>query len=64
MNQSIHYCKSLKKTGKPIIVIDRDTGKEINTDKIEGYGHWKVEFNNASGKAKRNGATTMLVVWD
>ncbi len=60
----IHYCKSLLKTEKPIIVLDEETGKEINTGKIEGYGHWKVEYNNAKGKERRRGATTILEVWD
>lgn len=60
--KQIYYCKSLKKTGKPIVVLDLDTGKEKTVSKIQGNGRWKVEFKNAIGKAKRSGATTMLVV--
>ena len=56
----ICYCKSLKKTGKPIIVTDMDTKKETHTDKIKGYGHWRVTYS----KATRRGATTILEVWD
>jgi len=63
IKQKIHYCKSLKNTQKPIVVLDVATGKEITTDKVEGYGHWRVVFNNATGKAKRSGATTVLEVW-
>jgi len=60
----IYYCKSLLKTEKPIIVLDEETGKQINTNKIEGFGHWRVEYNNAKSKEKRHGATTVLEVWD
>ena len=60
----IHYCKSLLKTKKPIIVLDKETGNEINTNLIEGYGHWRVKFDNAQGKERRRGATTVLEVWD
>lgn len=62
--KQIYYCKSLKRTGKPIVVIDLETGKETHVNKIEGHGNWKVEFKNATGKAKRSGATTMLLVED
>lgn len=59
----IHYCKGLKYIGKPIIVID-DDGNEMNTDRIEGFGHWRMIFNNAKSREKRSGATTILEVWD
>jgi len=59
----IHYCKSLKKTGKPIIVLDTSTGKEKNVKSIKGFGYWEVKYNNARGKEKRRGATTTLRVW-
>lgn len=59
----IYYCKALKKTGKPIVVVD-DKGKSTTTNLIEGYGHYRVAFNNATGKAKASGATTILEVWE
>lgn len=59
----IHYCKALKKTGKPIIVYNVITGKQITTANIEGFGHWRVKYGNAEGAEKRRGATTILEVW-
>lgn len=60
----IHYCKSLKKTGKPIIVLDTDTNKEYNTDLIEMRNvNIRVAFNNSKGKESRRGATTILEVF-
>ncbi len=64
MNKRIHYCKSLLKTGKPIVVMNLDTGKEINTNQIQGKSNWRIKFQNAIGKEKRRGATTILEVWD
>jgi len=63
MVDRIYYCKSLKKTGKPIVVENINTKKTRTTGMIQGYGHWKVEYNNAKGKSKRSGATTTLLVW-
>ena len=60
----IHYCKSLLKTQKPIIVLDVESNKETNTDLVEGYGYWRVKYQNAKGKERRRGATTILEVWD
>lgn len=59
----IYYCKSLKPTGKPIIVKDLENGKTTNVVKIKGHGDWEVEFNNANPSEKRSGATTILKVW-
>lgn len=59
----IHYCKSLKSTGKPIIVNDIDNGKVTNVSKVKGFGHWEIEYNNAKSSEKRSGATTILKVW-
>lgn len=59
----IHYCKSLKNTGKPIMVNDIDSGKVTTVKKVSGYGHWEIEYNNAKGSEKRSGASTILKVW-
>jgi hypothetical protein len=60
----IHYCKALKKTGKPIIVLDTDSGQEYNTDSIELKNvNIRVQFNNAKGKERKRGATTILEVF-
>lgn len=68
-NQQIHYCKADKHTGKPIIVTDLSTGKARNTRKwtriFENNGvKWRcsIEFNNSKGKAKQQGATSVLKV--
>lgn len=58
----IYYCKSLKKTGKPIVV-KFDT-MEYNVKQIRFNDvDIKMKFNNARGKAKRSGATTVLEVY-
>ena len=36
--ETTHYCKGLLDTGKPIVVTNKATGKEINTDL------WRREF--------------------
>ncbi len=59
----IYYCKALKSTGKPIIIENMITKKQTTSKKIEGYGHWKMEYNNAKGNSKKKGATTTLLVW-
>lgn len=64
MKRQIYYCKSLKKTGKPIIVKDMETGFEETTDNIEIRNvNIIMSFKNATGKAKSRGATTVLEVW-
>jgi len=63
MHKIIYYCKSLKKTGKPIVVYDCDTKKTRYTNKFNLTNCTvKMEFNNSKGKAKRRGATTVLDV--
>lgn len=57
----IYYCKSLKSTGKPIII---SNGKaEINTDDIilEGI-NGSITFNNTNDKAKRRGVRASLEI--
>ena len=58
----IYYCKALKKTGRPIVVLDGD--KEKTVKQISGFGHWRVKFNNAGAKVKSRWVTTVLEVWD
>ena len=58
----IHYCKSKKHTGKPIVVnpIDSD---EYDTDNFEMNDvNVRVKFNNAVSKEKASGATSILEV--
>jgi hypothetical protein len=70
-NQTVHYCKADKKTGKPVIVTDGITGDTRNVRKWsmdlfdkDGYPvRLEVEFNNSTSKAKRQGATTILKVF-
>ena len=69
-NVTIHYCKSLKSSGKPIIITDLETKEERHVSKwsrrfFDDSGDaWKVgmRFNNSKGKAKSSGATTVLYV--
>jgi len=65
-----YYCKALKKTGTPLInqYIWKDGTIETQaTDHLVVRGEYieKIEmvYNNATGKAKRSGATTMLKVF-
>ena len=61
----IYYCSALKKSGKPIVVHDLDKKTTTTTNKITGYGRWRVKFNNARGREKSTrGVTTVLEVWD
>lgn len=70
MKTLVWYCKGKKKTGTPIrvqmvldsgtIIHDYYTNKFYHTPTIEDLV--TVEFNNATGAAKRQGATTMLVI--
>jgi len=64
VHKKIYYCKSLKHTGKPIVVYDCVTGKSRNTNKIDIVNcHVKMSYNNSTGSIKRSGATTILEVW-
>jgi len=60
----IHYCKSKKHTGKPIVV--NPTGSEqYDTDSIElSDVNIRVKYNNAVSKEKSSGATSILEVWE
>jgi len=71
LKQTIHYCKAKKLSGKPIIVKDITNNIEIDVskwfldlfDKNGDPVRIEVEFNNATPRAKRQGATTMLKVF-
>lgn len=59
----IFYCKSLKKTNKPIIVRDMDNNTEYTTDEVVMKNvDIRMVFNNAQGREKRSGASTILEV--
>jgi len=71
LKQTLHYCKADKHTGKPLIVSDMIKNKRKNT------AHWKMElfdkegnpvllkcdYKNSRGKAKTQGATSVLQIW-
>jgi hypothetical protein len=60
----IWYKKTLKHTGKPIVLKNMLTGKITTTDKIEFTGcDIRMKFNNTIDEAKVCGATTVLEVW-
>ena len=64
MKWHLWYCKARKREGNPITVIDLDTDKEKHTDSIILKNvNIRMRFNNAKGKAKKSGATTVLEVW-
>lgn len=72
LKQTLHYCKADKKTGKPLIVTDMRNNKRRNT------AHWKrvlytksgkkvilkCDFKNSTGKAKAQGATSVLQIFE
>ncbi len=62
----IWYNRSLKKTGKPIMVEDTKTGKVQTRARIEfaNPAIVKVRYKNAVGKAKRCGATTVMEIYE
>ena len=63
----IHYCKSKKHTGKPIIVnrLTEDGSDQYDTDSIEMSDvNIRVKYNNAVSKEKSSGATSILEVWE
>ena len=63
MKIQAYYCKSLKKTGKPIVIRDLEKGTETTTDNLvlENVDISMI-FQNATGKAKQSGATTILEI--
>ena len=65
MRKKLWYCKSRKKEGNPITEINLDTKEEKHLSHIR-YTNVNIDmdFNNATGKAKGSGATTILNVDD
>lgn len=65
MRKKLWYCKSRKKEGNPITEINLDTKEEKHVSSIR-YTNVNIDmdFNNATGKAKGSGATTILNVDD
>ena len=68
--KTIHYCKADKKTGKPVVITDKDGNmKNVKKWVWQGLDHsgkavrFEIEFNNSKGKAKKSGATTVLKVY-
>lgn len=62
MKITAYYCKALKDTGKPIVIIKKGK-KSTNTNKLVMKNiNIKMKFNNARGKAKKSGATTVLEI--
>jgi len=73
LKQTLHYCKADKKTGKPLIVTNAVTKERKNVRKwsrtlIDPKTGNKVflncEYENAKGKAKRQGARAVLEIWE
>lgn len=61
----VWYKKTLKKTGKPIVVKNMITGKLRTTSKINFKGcDVRMAFNNTIDEAKVCGATTVLEVYE
>jgi hypothetical protein len=61
----IWYKKTLKKTGKPIVVKNMITGKIRTTRKIDFKGcDVRMAFNNTIEEAKKCRATTVLEVYE
>lgn len=59
---TVYYCKSLKTTGKPLVVT-LENGDVVNTNDFSMTNvDIRIKFNNAKGKAKRSGATTVLEI--
>jgi hypothetical protein len=60
----VWYKKTLKATGKPIVVKNMVTGELYTTNKIQFKGYdVRMQFNNTVAEAKVCGATTVLEVW-
>ena len=60
----VWYKKTLKHTGKPIMVKNVLTGELYSTDKFNMNNcEIRMSFNNSIGESKACGATTVLEVW-
>ena len=70
LKTTVHYCKALKSTGKPVIVGGKNGEKSVKKWTWEGFDkdgvtpvRMEIEFGNSKGKAKASGATTVLKVF-
>jgi len=69
IDTTLWYCKSLKKTGKPIIIQKNGKSRTSNRFELNLFDRdgkpvkIKMNFKNSTGKAKKQGATTVLQVW-
>ena len=67
----LYYCKALKKTGEPLVTTYH--WKDGSKEEVRGHkslylkgeqiDRLEVVYNNAKGKARRSGATTVLKVF-
>ena len=63
MKYKLYYCKSRKKTGDPIVVEYPDGSVSFHDQFCtEGKFRLSMKFNNAKGRAKKSGATTLLEI--
>jgi len=63
-NHIVYYCRSLKHTGKPIMVLNVNSKKLRSTNRVTFNNvDIRMVFNNSTGKAKRSGATTVLQIF-
>ncbi len=69
LKQTVHYCKALKSTGKPVIVGGKNGEKSVKKWTWNGFDkdgtpvRMEIEFGNSDKKAKASGATTVLKVF-
>ena len=68
--ETMNYCKYYKDSGKPLVVCDmiKGTVKQVSKYQLdlfdENHNPVRVicEFNNAKGKVKASGATSVLEI--
>lgn len=67
--KTVHYCKALKSTGKPVIVGSKNGEKSVKKWTWEGFDkdgipvRMEIEFGNADKTQSKTGATTVLKVY-
>ena len=61
METILWYKKTLKKSGRPIVVQRGNQEKHVKSISMKNVDI-KMSFMNSSGKAKKAGATTVLIV--
>ena len=71
LQETLHYCKADKSTGKPLIVTDMIGKTKKNTahwrlDLFDASGNkvsLRCDYQNSIGKAKAQGARAVLQIW-